>query len=305
MERISGERLRTRRDTAGRDSARADSARADTARRGPGMLERDRRRVGEPQPAAGWPRIAANGRDTAFALAALGSGSDYTAFLDHVGLASLNFGFGGDGDDGIYHSIHDTYDFYARFIDTTFAHGVALARLNGTALLRLADAPVLPFEFGSAARTYRRYVEEIEKGARAKPALRSLDLAAVRSAIDRLDAASDRHERALARLGGMSEREARRRWARLAAANRTLARAERALTHEQGLPGREWFRHLIYAPGFYTGYGVKTMPGIREAVEDRPDAAVAQREAARVAAAIERLAGEVEKAAAELEGALR
>ena len=97
----------------------------------------------------------------------------------------------------------------------------------------------------------------------------------------------------------------RKRWRQLAAVNRTLAQAERALADSAGLPGREWFRHLIYAPGFYTGYGVKTMPGIREAVEDKPDLEVARREAARVAAALDRLTTQVNRAADALSAALR
>lgn len=285
---------RPRVDSIGRGIAPTDS-----------VLEREKRRIqGERRPVEGWPEVGP-AVDTAFSIGALGSGSDYTAFIDHVGLASLNIGYGGETHDGIYHSIHDTYDFYTRFLDTTFVYGVALAQTAGTTLLRLADAPVLPFEFGAAARTYRGYVEEIEKGAKKDSSLRALDLSAVRTAVERLARASDRYEASLARLNRMPSRELRARWSRLAQVNRTLYQTERALTDERGLPGRDWFRHLIYAPGYYTGYGVKTMPGIREAVEDKPDLAVAQREAARVATAIDTMAARVEQAAAGLEGALR
>jgi N-acetylated-alpha-linked acidic dipeptidase len=179
------------------------------------------------------------------------------------------------------------------------------AQTTGTAILRLADAPVLPFEFGTVARTYRRYVDEIEKQAAGNDTVRSLDLSAVRASLGRLDTAAARHEAIMAHVQSLSQGEVRSRWKRLAEANKLLYRSERALTDASGLPGRDWFRHLIYAPGFYTGYGVKTMPGIREAVEDKPDAAVAQREAARVAAAIDRLATQVAEAAASLERTLR
>jgi N-acetylated-alpha-linked acidic dipeptidase len=91
----------------------------------------------------------------------------------------------------------------------------------------------------------------------------------------------------------------------LARVNTALYRAEQALSDEAGLPGRSWYRHLIYAPGYYTGYGVKTMPGIREAVEDKPDGATAQAQAARVATAIEQYAAQIEQATAGLERALR
>jgi N-acetylated-alpha-linked acidic dipeptidase len=239
--------------------------------------------------------------DSAFTLAALGSGSDYTAFLDHVGLASLNLSYGGDANAGIYHSIYDTFDHYTRFMDTTFTYGVAEAQTLTTTALRLASAPVLPFEFQNVVRTYTRYVDEIERGARASDVTRSLDLTAVRQALSSVQTAAQRWETAYARVAALTEAQIRRNTRQLAELNRTLYQTERALTHDAGLPEREWFRHLIYAPGFYTGYGVKTMPGIREAVEDVPDAAVAQREAARVATALEQYAARIEQAALALE----
>ncbi len=244
--------------------------------------------------------------EAGFSISALDSGSDYTAFLDHLGLASLNLSYGGDGAAGIYHSIYDTFDHYRRFMDTTFTYGVAEARTLAAAALRLGDAPVLPFEFGAVATTYRRYVDEIERGARAQPALAALDLSAVRAALDRVAAAAQRWETAysagMERLGAMTPRTLQQRARELAAVNRLLYQTERLLTDEAGLPDRAWFRHLIYAPGFYTGYGVKTMPGIREAVEDVPDLAVARAEAERVAAALGRYAAHIEEAAVALDG---
>ncbi|MDQ3697553.1 MAG: M28 family peptidase [Gemmatimonadota bacterium] len=295
-------------DTSNLAAAERARARADTGRRltpSDSLLEREQRRIrGERHPVAGWPELRA-AVDTAWTIGALGSGSDYTVFIDHVGVASLNVGYGGDSRAGVYHSMHDTFDFYTRFLDTSFVYGVALAQTAGTTLLRLADAPVLPFEFTGVARTYRTYVEEIEEGAKQNEALRALDLSAVRTALDGLQRAAEQYEAALVRLDAMPTRDVRQRWARLAPVNRTLYQTERALTDPRGLPGRDWFRHLIYAPGFYTGYGVKTMPGIREAVEDKPDLAVAQREAARVVAAIDRMAAQVAAAAEGLERALR
>jgi len=243
--------------------------------------------------------------DTLFKIDALGSGSDFTPFLQHLVVASLNISYGGDSNDGIYHSIHDTYDFYTRFLDTSFAYGVAESQTNSTALLRLADAAVLPFDFQAVVRTYRGYVDEIEKTARKNDTTKALDLGSVRGAIDRLAAASERYESQLRKLNGLSSSSLRARQTRLVAVNQILYRTERALGDATGLAGREWYRHMIYAPGFYTGYGVKTMPGIREAVEDRPNLEVARRESARVTAAIERLAVEVGKAAEGLEAVLR
>ncbi len=242
--------------------------------------------------------------DTAFTIGALGSGSDYTAFIDHVGVPSVSLSYGGEGHDGIYHSIYDSFDFYTRFLDPDFSYGVTEARTLATALLRLADAPVLPFEFTRPARTYRKYADEIDQEAKQKPATRALDLAGVRTALGRLDAAAARYEKAIAPLEHASSPMLSRQWPRLDEVNRTLYRADQALTDAAGLPGRDWFRNLLYAPGFYTGYGVKTMPGIREAVEDVPNGGVAQAQAARVAAALDRYAAAVERAASLLDGVL-
>jgi N-acetylated-alpha-linked acidic dipeptidase len=220
-------------------------------------------------------------------------------------MASVDIGYDGDAHDGFYHSIYDSFDGYRRFADTTFTYGVAEAQTTGTVLLRIVDAPVLPFEFTNVVRTYRKYADEIDKTAKKDAKTNSLDLSGVRAALDRMQQAADRFETALAPLAGMQVAKLRAAWKQLAPVNLTLARAEQALTDPQGLEHREWYRHLIYAPGFYTGYGVKTMPGIREAVEDRPDAGVAQREAARVAAALDRYTAAINSAAQGLELVLR
>jgi N-acetylated-alpha-linked acidic dipeptidase len=253
------------------------------------------------------PRDTANAvdRDTVFSVGALGSGSDYTAFIDHLGVPSMNLSYGGEQNAGIYHSVYDSYGFYRRFLDPDFHYEALEAQTMVTALLRLADAPVLPFEFTRPARTYRRYAEEIAKEAKDSTATASLDLSPVTAALDRLDRAAARYEKVYARVPAASSAELQRRWRALEPVNRTLYRAEQRLTSPEGLPRRDWFRHLVYAPGFYTGYGVKTMPGIREAVEDVPDGSVAQAQAARVAAALQAYAGQVEQAADALERALR
>jgi N-acetylated-alpha-linked acidic dipeptidase len=244
------------------------------------------------------------GADTAFAIGSLGSGSDYTVFIDHLGVPSLDLRYGGAARTGIYHSVYDTYTFYLRFIDSTMGAEVAEARTAGTAILRMADAPVLPFEFGTAARRYRRFADEIAKLAAADDSTKGLDLAPLRAAIARLDSASARYETALAPLDTMGAAEVAARRTALGAVDTTLYGTGRALTDTAGLPERPWFRNLIYAPGLYTGYGVKTMPGIREAVE-RHRLPVAQAQAARVAAAVDRLASAVDRAAQELAAALQ
>jgi N-acetylated-alpha-linked acidic dipeptidase len=240
--------------------------------------------------------------DTLFTLDALGSGSDYTAFLDHVGLAAVNVSYGGAAQTGIYHSIYDSYTFYERFIDTSYVYGVTEAQTMATAVLRMADAPVLPFEFRAPARTYRKYVDQLAKLAADNDTIKGLDLSAVRAALDRLDSAAAAWDRASAAVAGATTLD--RRGPGLTAVNRLLASVEQTLTDTVGLPRRPWFRHQVYAPGAYTGYGVKTMPGIREALEAR-HLDEAQAQTARVAAALTRYADQVQRAAAALETALR
>jgi N-acetylated-alpha-linked acidic dipeptidase len=196
-----------------------------------------------------------NDRNTAFHLSPLGSGSDYTPFVQHLGIASLNLKFDSE-DSGVYHSAYDDFAWYSRFSDTTFTHGQALAQLTATTVMRLADAPVAPFEFTALAGAISQYLGEIE----ALP--RHPDLAAPRAAL-----------RAVARtaklLDAVAPRALKASPATLVRLNQLIGTAERELTLDPGLPDRPWYRHRIYAPGFYTGYSVKTLPGIREAVEAR------------------------------------
>jgi N-acetylated-alpha-linked acidic dipeptidase len=242
--------------------------------------------------------------DTAFSIGALGSGSDYTAFIDHVTMPSVDVSYGGAVHGGIYHSIYDDYTFFLRFVDSTLSSEVAQARTVGTAVLRMADAPVLPFEFRTVARTYQRYADEISRLAARNDTTRGLDLAQLKAAIARLDSAGQRFDTAMAALDAATPERLAARRAELGRANQLIYATEQALGDTAGLPRRPWFRHLIYAPGFYTGYGVKTMPGIREAVEERHPAE-AQAEAGRVTAAVLRLADGVDRASQALAAALR
>lgn len=258
-------------------------------------------------------------------LAALGSGSDYTPFLQHLGIASLNVGFGGEGQYGQYHSIYDSFDHYVRFMDPDLAYGTALAKVGGRAVLRLAQAELLPFEFGAVADAVAAYAEEVEalatrmrgeteqhnqaleRGAfeavappdeaRVTPARKDpvphLNFAPLQNATERLRRAALAYDRALAASGPAASAAARR------AANAILLRAERAFTRPEGLAGRPWYRHHVYAPGFYTGYGVKTLPLAREAIEGRRWAD-AERGVVVTAEVIAAFAAEVERAAAAL-----
>jgi N-acetylated-alpha-linked acidic dipeptidase len=249
-------------------------------------------------------RRRAQASDTTFTIGALGSGSDYTVFIDHLNVPTLDIRHGGATHDGIYHSIYDSFSFYERFLDTSFAYGAAQAQLMATAVVRLADAPVLPFEFGSAAQTYRRYLDEIDKLQKDRGDSNRVDLAAPRAAVGRLDSAATRYEAALRTLDTRSAADVHRRRAALAAVNQQLYQTEHALGDSAGLPRRPWFAHLMYAPGYYTGYGVKTMPGIREQIEQGAYP-LAQTEATRVAAALDRYAGAIMRATQSLERALR
>jgi N-acetylated-alpha-linked acidic dipeptidase len=256
-------------------------------------------------------------------IGALGSGSDYTVFLDHLGIASLDLGFAGENGGGSYHSIYDSIDHYLRFSDPEFAYGVALVKTAGRVVLRLANAPRLPFDFGASSETIAGYAREVstlademrEETARknrlvregrfdqaadptqpyvapkVEPPVPHLNFAPLQNALDRL--ASSVRE-----LGRVQEEHLPSGRslppASTTALDLLLFRSERCLTREEGLPRRPWYRHLIYAPGFYTGYGVKTLPGIREAIEERKwEEATAQIEAA--AQAIDRYAAQVDR----------
>ena len=231
-------------------------------------------------------------------IAALGSGSDYTPFLQHLGIASLNIGFGGEDLGGSYHSIYDSFDHYTRFVDPQFDYGIALAQTCGRAVLRLADADLLPFEFGAFADTISVYIqevieleEEMRKETRKtnklidegrletisdptlpyvspskEPPVPHLTFAPLQNALDRIKTSGEEYERLLKKfaLSGDPLSMPRKR-----ALDRILLGTERALTHREGLPERPWFKHFVYAPGFYTGYGVKTLPAVREAIEQR------------------------------------
>ncbi|HKV08875.1 MAG TPA: M28 family metallopeptidase [Thermoanaerobaculia bacterium] len=267
----------------------------------------------------------------AFRLEPLGSGSDFTPFLQHLGIASLNIGFGGEGEYGQYHSIYDSFDHYIRFMDTKFEYGVALAKTAGRITLRLANADLLPFDFNRSATTIGRYVDEVvkladdlrrqteERNRRAddktweaiddptqtwiapKPQdpVPYLNFAPLQNAAAALKKSAAAYDKAINNLsaGGktLSPADARK-------VDAILRGAERALTRKEGLPRRPWYTHYIYAPGFYTGYGVKTLPGVREAIEER-HWKEAEEQIGLTAGVIEAYAREIDRAAGILAGA--
>ena len=257
-------------------------------------------------------------------ISALGSGSDYTPFLQHLGIASLNLGFGGENSGGSYHSIFDSFDHYSRFGDPGFEYGVKLAETAGRAVLRLADADVLPFDYQSLADTIGTYVEEVSDLAdhlrseteehnrrvaaatarlasdprknfvapQAKDRVPHVNFAPLRNALDRLDRSAAQYREALTKATAegfaLSASEVER-------LNTVLMHTEAGLTRAEGLPGRSWYIHYVYAPGFYTGYGVKTLPAVRETIEQREWHEIDSRIRA-TAAVFEELASEIDQA---------
>ena len=223
-------------------------------------------------------------------ISPLGSGSDYTPFLQHLGIASANIGFGGESAGGSYHTMYDTYEHYSKWIDPGLVYGEVLAQVAGHATLRLANAPRLPFEFKGFTDNVSVYISEIETLADnmrtnteetnqnitdgiydlildptksfGPPAVQTqvpfFNFAPLKNALARLESAAENYETTIA--GGI---------AATTEENYLLYQTERELIRQEGLNGRPWYKHHIYAPGFYTGYGVKTIPGVREAIEQR------------------------------------
>jgi N-acetylated-alpha-linked acidic dipeptidase len=246
----------------------------------------------------GWPEhaveAAESGRD--LPIEPLGSGSDFTPFLQHLGVATLYFGFGDEAEYGQYHSAYDTFDNYRRFGDPDFLYGVALAQAGGRLTLRLAEADVLPFDLDRLARTISGYAEEVKKLAatmreatekenrrirdgiyaaawdpkkkwvvpQPKEPVPYFNFAPLDNAVTALREAGARHASALAARQGQALSPAT-----TAAYDEAILAVEHSLTQPQGLPGRPWYTHQVYAPGAYTGYAVKTLPAVREAIEQR------------------------------------
>lgn len=268
-------------------------------RTGKPIIDEARRRAVMNTPAADRPSAEA---DAALRLEPLGSGSDFTPFLQHLTVSALNLGFGGESPGGVYHSAYDSVRWYTTFSDGDYVYGRTLAQTTGTLALRLADAPVLPFRFSDTADTLARYVAELETLAASKKDA-TLDLAPVRDAVASLSRAGQAFEKAYAGLAGLPEAALLQR-PELRDVNKLLLGAERRLGNSDGLPRRTWFKHQIYAPGFYTGYGVKTMPQIREGLEEGrfTEAAGGTRS---VAGAVNALAAQVEQASKTLAGLRR
>jgi N-acetylated-alpha-linked acidic dipeptidase len=249
----------------------------------------------EPNRADSSARTSSNGD---LQLGALGSGSDYTPFLQHLGINSVNLGFEGETQYGVYHSAYDSFDHFRRFVDPKFEYGVTLARVAGRIMLRAAQADLIPVRESDFAASIAGYNDELHKLAdsmraktgeltklldddayklatnpdypRAPPArvaeVPYLNFAELDNAVVKLEQSAKAFDKEYARLNSSSDPANQVKRERV---NATLAVLEQSLTDSHGLPGREWYQHMIYAPGLHTGYGVKTLPGIREAIEER------------------------------------
>jgi N-acetylated-alpha-linked acidic dipeptidase len=260
-------------------------------------------------------------------LEPLGSGTDYTVFQHHLGIPSLNLAYYGEDDGGIYHSIYDDFYWYTHFADTDFVYGKALAQTIGTTVMRLADADVLPYRFSNLADAVNDYLKEVqnllkqqqdqvkernrqlEEGVykavfdprhptvapKAEAVPPYINFAPLENAADALAKASEHYNKALAAvLSGPTDTS------KLTALNARLLTAERLLLNDGGLPTRPYYKHMLYAPGLYTGYAPKTVSGIRESIELK-DYKLAESEVPRVAKAVSDEAAFVESVAAELE----
>ncbi len=257
-------------------------------------------------------------------ISALGSGSDYTVFIDHLGVASVNLGYGGEDEGGgQYHSVYDDFYYYTHFQDTEFLYGRALAQTAGTMMMRMADADILPYQFTDQADTIHTYVTEVKKLAdtmRTQIKDRNADLAdgvykaaadpkktsvpppidvvppyfnfaPLDQASDDLTAAAADYEKAFTAHADTADPKV----------NAILLESEHALTDPAGLPNRPWFENMVYAPGFFTGYGVKTLPAVREAIEQK-QWSVVDPQIVRTAAANEREVDKLKAATNALNG---
>jgi len=264
-------------------------------------------------------------------IGALGDGSDYASFLDHAGISALNIGYGGENDADSYHSIYDDFDWYTHFVDTDFSYGRAMAQTGGTTVLRLADADIIPFEYVGMAETIAKYVTELEKQlkdkqeeitehnlelkegvftATADPRKTSvppphettppyMNFAPLKNGVEALKRSAERYQSAAAKA--QAETAPALSPQALDTLNTDLLKIQRTFLTERGLPERPWFKHQVYAPGAYTGYGAKPIAAVREYMDEKKWTE-AEAQVPGVAKVLEDVAAAIGKAADDLEG---
>jgi N-acetylated-alpha-linked acidic dipeptidase len=263
-------------------------------------------------------------------IGALGDGSDYASFLDHAGISALNIGYGGENDADSYHSIYDDFDWYTHFVDTDFSYGRAMAQTGGTTVLRLADADIIPFEYVGMAETIAKYVTELEKQlkdkqeeitehnlelkegvftATADPRKTSvppphettppyMNFAPLKNGVEAIKRSAERYQSAAAKA--QAETAPALSPQALDSLNTDLLKIQRTFLTERGLPERPWFKHQVYAPGAYTGYGAKPIAAVREYMDEKKWTE-AEAQVPGVAKVLEDVAAAIGKAADDLE----
>jgi len=185
----------------------------------------------------------------------LGSGSDYTVFLEHLGIPSFDFGFGGPY--GVYHSALDNFYWMEHWGDPTFQYHAAVAKLLGIAGIRLADDSLLPFRYSDYAKQIHKYINEFEKKSGEIQNLKPVDFTSATNATIEFEKSADEVDSILAM----------RKFDNYSSTNAALMEIERAFTDDRGLPQSQWFKHQIYAPGAYSGYASEPLPAIARAIE--------------------------------------
>lgn len=257
-------------------------------------------------------------------IGALGSGSDYTPFLQYAGISSLSLEYGGqDKEEGIYHSAYDSFEHYARYGDPSFLYARALVQTIGRAVMRSARADLIPMQFSDFAESASRYVTELHQLAdsmrektegqhklldsnayqlandMSEPVLPPareesvpyFNFAPLDNSITRLKNSAREYDKAVAQALSANQPADSPRFAQV---NEILRHIEQQLTDDRGLPGRDWFKHMLYAPGLHTGYGVKTMPGVREGIEERHWSEVDEY-VPRISAALDRVSDDLDR----------
>jgi N-acetylated-alpha-linked acidic dipeptidase len=221
-------------------------------------------------------RAPAAGAKSEVPVGDLGSGSDYSAFQQHLGVPSTDIS--STGPYGVYHSVFDNFAWFKKFGDPDFVYEQQMARVFGLEALRMADADVLPYDYEEYGKEVSVYLDAARTRAETKFGKNALDFAPGAAAAKRFQEAG---AKALAKQKNVPRDPA--------LLNQTLRNAERALLVPEGLPHRPWYKHAIYAPGEYTGYAAVVIPGVNEAL-DKGDAERARQQLAVLAAALERAA---------------
>jgi N-acetylated-alpha-linked acidic dipeptidase len=210
----------------------------------------------------------------------LGSGSDYTAFLQHLGVPSSDVS--SSGPYGVYHSVFDNFNWFTKFADPDFVYEQEMARVLGLEAVRMADADVLPYDYEEYGKEVVAYLDAARKRSESKFGANSINFDAVNAAAHHFESAG---AKILTKQKNPPQDPSRM--------NQALLNAERALIVPQGLPHRPWFRHAIYAPGEYTGYAAVVIPGVNEAL-DKGDSERTRQQLATLTTALERAAKTLE-----------